>query len=456
MGDVDHVVWPGWCEGRRQVGGGGLWKDVLGYSFECEGNGLQILNYYRIEGIEDAEWARLSLDERYSRIKGNWCLLKVRLSEKYLPTKFPWMNRNLTIEDAGFLWEVNYGGNTPGYTIDVEHLIHEMNRVVYAGLSTADREMDSGFQVHLSFPFMREESLSIRETVLCLGVHADDFLFLHSFDRSIIDDCNNMWLNDDVTDVLSACHTPDALSRLVSFSGGGGKQMPNPKVKHKHIGLRGGDAYSQKYGGRYGFELRRGPLDERQLFDLVRFFSRTLQEIGVDKKGKIQIRRSMCGQSMGDGYGWNDMIQFVKNVRVVSDSAFEKEEAGFIERLDTVCQIWVEQIIQWEYHLRYAKQSIWRSAPTEIAADKEFEAATLKKIRHRLGFLLVTDWSQFPSPMASILAQEQAHLRNRIRAVPPQSSITQLSAAQMRVLTAQLGELRLNLSDFARRLSTMY
>ena len=58
--------------------------------------------------------------------------------------KFIWMNRNLTIEDAGFLWEVNYGGKTPGFTIDPEHLIEELFAISESGLSGTDREMDSG------------------------------------------------------------------------------------------------------------------------------------------------------------------------------------------------------------------------------------------------------------------------------------------------------------------------
>ncbi len=78
---------------------------ALGFAFEIEGNGLQILEYYRVEGVTDAEWLAMPLHTRFQRIgRGNWTRLKRRIDN---PARaFPWMNRNLTIEDAGFLWEV--------------------------------------------------------------------------------------------------------------------------------------------------------------------------------------------------------------------------------------------------------------------------------------------------------------------------------------------------------------
>ena len=50
----------------------------------------------------------------------------------------------MTIEDAGFLWEVSYGGKTPGYTIDPEYMIDEIYEVAANGLTATEREMDSG------------------------------------------------------------------------------------------------------------------------------------------------------------------------------------------------------------------------------------------------------------------------------------------------------------------------
>lgn len=211
VGELQNVVVPGWvrsasppatltpaCQEKKD------WCDCLGYSLECEGNGLQILSYYRCEGISDEEWLQLSLHQRFQKIGGNWALLKCLLHPRHHLRPFIWMNRNLTIEDAGFLWEVSYGGKTPGFTIDPEHLIQQIFEVVECGLTAVDREMDSGIQVHVSFPFLRGEDLSVSESVLCLMVHLDDYISLNTFDKSIIDDCNNMWANADVAALMAA------------------------------------------------------------------------------------------------------------------------------------------------------------------------------------------------------------------------------------------------------------
>ncbi len=159
-------------------------------------------------------------------------MLKKKLQEgKENRHDFIWMNKNLTIEDAGFLWEVSYGGDTPGYTVDPEHLIDEIYEVATQGLSATDREMDSGFQVHVSFPFMRGEDFSNIEKVFAFMVHLDDYITLRSYDRAVIDDCNNMWLQGDLELILDAASkSPKDLASVVSPSGSSDKPMPNPRV----------------------------------------------------------------------------------------------------------------------------------------------------------------------------------------------------------------------------------
>ena len=101
LGDPCRAVVPGWLVHDMSP----LPHRALGFAFEIEGNGLQILEYYRVEGVTDAEWLAMPLHTRFQRIgRGNWTRLKRRIDN---PARaFPWMNRNLTIEDAGFLWEV--------------------------------------------------------------------------------------------------------------------------------------------------------------------------------------------------------------------------------------------------------------------------------------------------------------------------------------------------------------
>jgi len=457
-GDCSNLVFPGWFVSSGSLVGAEVdlmdaasWNDYLGFALECEGNGMQILSYYRPENIEEDEWLSLPMNQRFNQINGNWARLKNRIDSSKVPYHFVWMNRNLTIEDAGFLWEVSYGGSTPGFSLDPEHIISEMDQCVAMGLTTADREMDSGFQIHISFPFMRDEKQEIREKVLSFMVLLDDFLFLRSFDRSIIDDCNNIWSSGDIQKVFDASKQKEKFQELVSPCGDSSKCMPNPQMKHKHVGLRGPDAYSQKGGARYGFELRRGHGDERQLADLIRCVCRVISQIG-SKNGEKPLKiSSMCFGKERDekeGYGWGDVIAFLRKTRCVDENAFGDEEGDFLERLHNITEEWEKQLIEWEYHLRRAKRAIWGNVSADVQRDLAFEQATALKLTRRMALILKSDWSKFPSPLALSLDQEREYLLQQIRESPKKGEKVRN--------TATLIELRFRISDFARRLSFLY
>jgi len=76
----------------------------------------------------------LNLHKRFERIGGNWAWLK-----RWIDCNAShWINSNLTIEDAGFVWEVSYGGDTPGYAVDIDHLFNCIHKGIDAGLTLGD------------------------------------------------------------------------------------------------------------------------------------------------------------------------------------------------------------------------------------------------------------------------------------------------------------------------------
>ncbi len=82
-------------------------------------------------------------------------------------------------------------------------------------------------------------------------VHLDDFLTLRSFHTAIVDECNDGWPGGVVGEVFGAgTRGLASLQTLVSSATG---EQPNPRVKHRHVGLRGIDVY------RYG-TVDKGPL----------------------------------------------------------------------------------------------------------------------------------------------------------------------------------------------------
>jgi hypothetical protein len=463
-------------------------SDCLTFSFEFEGNSLQIFSYYRPEYIDEDSWLGMSIEQQQREIAGNWARLKRRIDRNAMV----WMNRNLTIEDAGFLWEVSYGGDTPGYAVDLDHVFDEIRRVVDSGLSVGDREMDSGMQMHVAFPFMQPEDRPYRRAIMALMVHVDDWLFLRDFSRAIIDDCNNMWSSDDVAQLFAAIAGDEQqLAEHVTHG-----QMPNPAVKHKHIGLRGKDTY--KVAHRYGMEFRRAGSVEQQE-DLVRYVASILSQIGRtndtnqaadnDAAGAHVMLRLRSGASRSPHrpqYPLGQVIEFVSNAtaRVLPTEVHPSSELD-LDKLDSVAEHWVHQLECWEHHLVNCKLLLWDSMPSGAVhqIDKEVRERAWLKIRRRLAFVLLSDWTHFPYSLwvsgdriavLRSLVQEQRHIREvllqkllgsaaRQQLQHDLADIVDAEAAdahairsKLRADDARIVELRSLIVDFAVRLSNLY
>eukprot|EP01087_Luapelamoeba_hula_P019076 TRINITY_DN6271_c0_g1_i1.p1 TRINITY_DN6271_c0_g1~~TRINITY_DN6271_c0_g1_i1.p1 ORF type:complete len:1416 (-),score=246.75 TRINITY_DN6271_c0_g1_i1:142-4389(-) len=482
-GDVTKRIVPGWKRNKSnkpvaEPQQSDDCSDCLTLAFEFEGNALQIFRYYRPESVDEAQWRAMSLSQCYALIKGNWAHLKRRIDSR----AFHWMNPNLTIEDAGFVWEVSYGGDTPGYAVDLDHLCECMHEGVDAGLTLGDREMDSGIQAHIAFPFMEADDQHCRESLLALMVHLDDYLFLREFVRSIIDDCNNLWTNDDVTVLFDAARSKgvDTLESLVTSGVDVSldKAMPNPRMKHKHVGLRGIDCYKTK--NRFGWEIRRGHTIE-QLEEFLRYICQTVfPMIGAMPDTQVPIRLRTAG---GHGnrpqpYTLADVHQFVvTRKRVVVQQADDTAVQSFgldVGCLDAVAADWTRRMVEWEDHLVHTKLMLWGGTlATGKRQDSEFEARALNKVRRRLLFVLCTDWSLFPvargdaraSGIVVSLREEQAHICKALTQVVPLAKRRELEShrhdqPELEKLLAtddvMLTEVRSLISDFAVRLARLY
>jgi len=471
--------------------------DCLTFSFECEGNSLQIFDYYRPEYIDEDRWLSMSLAERSLEIGGNWAKLKRRIDRN--ASSFVWMNRNLTIEDAGFLWEVSYGGDTPGYAVDLDHLFTELHRVIDAGLTLGDREMDSGVQIHMAFPFMSEDDRAdgVRRTLMALMVHVDDWLFLREFVRAVIDDCNNLWTSGDVAQLMHA--VADSEQRLAEHVTHG--SMPNPAVKHKHVGLRGRDTY--KVAHRYGFELRRAGSVEQQE-DLVRYLASVLTTIGHPKHPNptLRLRPGPMRTPHQPTYRLSDMVEFILSdarfvpdtVTVAPDGTAEAATAGLdghstatspvrvdFDKLDSIALHWVERLERWEHHLVNIKLLLWNGTPTGVLeqTDEAVSTRAWNKLRRRLLFVLMSDWSRFPCATDADrlnlqrIGTEQAFIRDRmlgqllgqrarqeliqrLETLAPDHEDASGIRSRLRADDARIVELRTLITDLAVRLSYFY
>lgn len=459
-GNPNAKIIPGWKFPSDQG------NDALSFSFEVEGNGLQILHYYRPEYIAEAKWLSMSLVDRYNAIDRNWAALKRRIDDR----AFYWMNKNLTIEDSGFLWEISYGGDSAGYCLDLDHLLEQYELSIDSGLSIADRFMDSGIQMHIAFPFFNGDTSVIRESVLNLMIHLDDFAFLNHFPQYIYDDCNNLWSDEDIRNLFSAHQQGfEVFESYVSQKG-----MPNPAVKHKHIGLRGVDTY--KVQNRFGFEFRRG-FQTEELAPIVRYISSVLEQIG--KLDEVLLRFNWLdkiGKSQGSRreYRLRDVTDWIHSLsRVCPHNGLDSNHADLLleDKLISVAEPWINSLIKWEYHLINMKNLLWGKQVGAQPHDADFELATLVKLKRRLAFVLLSDWSKFPSPCDSkskvlleSLVEEQQFIRNRLNNVlgdsvrknllaqPPSEEIRKQLTADDSILI----DVRDMIMDFAGRLARLY
>ena len=460
-GDTSNRVIVGWKKNSHNNNEDDI-SNCLSYSFEVEGNSLLILNYYRPEYISEEDWLTMSLHQRGNEIKGNWAKLK-----RSIPSKCPyWMNPNLTIEDSGFLWEVSYGGSSPGYCLDLDHLADEFHTVIGNFLSLGDREMDSGLQAHISFPFMEEADKNFRKEIFSLMVHLDDHLFLRDFSRAIIDDCNNLWSSQDVHNLIDqAAQGKEVFEEFVSKKG-----MPNPNVKHKHIGLRGIDTYKVPF--RFGFEIRRGHSVD-QLEEIMNFISNILKQIGYVPSDKILMRvkkRLYRGAYQEDKYSLKSVVDFIfseSRVAFTPDEHIDdKEGEEFHDKLTSLTLEWFQKMYDWEMHLINCKLVIWGNTPPPRAFDPEIANRCLFKLIQRMKFILYTDWEKFPAVNTTkehlvSLKDEQAFILQQINGLlgakrREEYSKDEQKSGLIATDTVRLIEIRCAIADFACRLSNLY
>ena len=468
---------PGW-KAQKQPGGietGAKRSDLVSYALEIEGNSLIILNYYRPEYIDEPQWNKLTLKEKGKVINNNWAKLKKKIENPKNANQNAvyWMNKNLTIEDSGFLWEVSFGGDSLGYTNDLEELLEQYYLAIENGLGVADRQMDSAFQFHIAFPFFEESDAPVRRDVLSFMIHLDDFCFFNHFSRYIYDDCNNVWTDEDIANLLATVDENDKekFETYISHKG-----MPNPAVKHKHIGLRGKDTY--KADCRYGFEIRRG-FDTEEMEGIIRYISEILSNIGCQSSQFLPIRFNWLRKSKRDYYYLSDVIRFITSSHrvcphngILPAPTSEEDATIDLDKLDSLTETWLNQFVEWEAHLIRTKNILWSNKLlSDKSVDDEFTEQARTKLRRRMALLLLTDWRQFPASTSAqqkdilqSLFEEQAFIRHRINTqllgLKARAELTTRpdSDAKIKLLTdnVYLTDIRDVIIDFAVRIGRLY
>jgi D123 len=475
-GDLSKATRAGWSPAAAAAAvaarnDSSTWPGYLSYSFEVEGDSLMITSFYRCtdEGVTDESWLRSTFVERYARIKRSWSYLKRRIDSA---PPLHWMSRQMANEDAGFVWETPMSGKTPGYTIDLDYARRQLFAVEESGLSLADRHSDSGMQGHVSFSLGGAAPAHL-DQLFAFMVHLDDMLFLQSFDRSVWDHCNNLWTRDDADAVMGAARSSlDELAALVTKGIGGPQPMPSPRVKHKHIGLRGIDVYKQRH--RFGFEVRRGHRDARELGDTMALIADTIEQIGADGDPLVRLYGSLEWSRRSYRYRLSAVVDWVSaGGRVaVAEPRVALEHAGVsIERVIAVVDHWHRKCVSWQDHLLKAKALLYGASPTTVSADAEYREHALTMILRRLAFLLCTDWRRFPaaaaanrcdhSPLTAGIEHtlhnchlEQQFLIDEINA-HSLADAGQDEDAQQRA-RLHLATVRIRIDEFAHRLSRLY
>ena len=456
-GDEKNSILPGWKSKT-----GCFPDDCLSFSFEIEGNGLQILKYYRPESIEESKWLEMSYSDRIEYISRNWAHLKRKI--KNSNPSFYWMNENLTIEDSGFLWEVSYGGDSAGYCLDIYHLLDEYSKAIDSGLGIADRFMDSGIQMHIAFPLFQDESQKIRRDVLSLMIHLDDYAFLTHFPQYIYDDCNNLWNKNDIDELFNAENEGlDSFESIISKNG-----MPNPAVKHKHIGLRGIDTYKVK--NRFGFEFRRG-FQTEELPVIFNYIATILSKIGNEEE--IPIRFSWLNfsrfSSSNSSYNLSQVVDWIQsNSRVCPfDIIYHSDDLFYdiyYDKLLSIALPWINTLVRWEKHLIDTKNLLWGNKVEQEKNSPELFEHGKQKIFRRIAFVLCSDWRNFPSnnqqrtDILNSLAEEQSYIKSKINQLLGETvrQNSDTSEASIRIDNVNCDEIRDMIIDFAGRLSRLF
>ena len=385
--------------------------DPITFSFEVEGSSLTILDYYRPETIGEEEWLNMTMKQRWSSIGSNWAKLKVRLST----VTIPWMNANLTIEDGGFLWEVSYGGSSPGYSVDLDYVSDQIVAVEELGLSVGDREHDSGIQAHVVFPlFTALDSPDLRRRIVSLAVHVDDFLFFRDFRKLLGDDCNNPWASTDVKPLLDHAVSYAEFAHHVSTG-----KMPNLRTKHKHLGFRGKDCY--RSDNKFGFEVRRG-CGTAQLLQLLQQLAELIPKVGDDAACVKLNRARKSSTDATTGYSFASIVshvdpasgnRFCLNERslvqgnesadalaaIASTLGGAGDAHVFLSGCRLAAQPYADELISWQRYLLAAKNAMY-SQGVSPPPTEEFVGIALAKSMQRLMLVVLSKWEGHPAVVA--------------------------------------------------------
>eukprot|EP01062_Namystynia_karyoxenos_P001431 TRINITY_DN10495_c0_g1_i2.p1 TRINITY_DN10495_c0_g1~~TRINITY_DN10495_c0_g1_i2.p1 ORF type:complete len:1170 (+),score=234.25 TRINITY_DN10495_c0_g1_i2:957-4466(+) len=455
--------------------------DALTFSFEVEGRMLRVLSYFRpygpgferFAGDEGAaRWLEMGLAQRWAALPSGWMTPLERIDAdcvrcgRRAPRCPGFFNPKLHPEANGTCWEIIYGGQTPGYTVDLRSLFDDLHWCVDDGLSLADLRHDSGIQVHVAFPFMREESVEVRRQVLALLVHANDWMMLRNFEHAADDTLNVWYTSKDAAEMLRAAGEGAAQFDALVTKG----SMPNPELKHKALGLRGRDVYKEP--GRYGVEIRRGYQTEEELEDFVRCFAGLLCDMGRGHGPRVRLTRGASADAHRGGYLLNSVVDWVAGGTAGAPGRSCPEDCGDDawraagidpSKAAVLCAEWVAAQWDWaDFDTRYKKScfssDIRERTPSAAPADCpgcRSDAGTgcpSCRVKRSVLFVLASRWELFPSAQRNTpgrlraVGEEQAAFREAVNALPEDE----------RRRDIPLGVLRLRIVEFARRLARLY